>query len=72
MEQLTSENIPRHVKDRKVIGSNQYAVITGRSCLTNMITFYDEIVGLAEKGRAVDTVYLEFSKAFVTVSHIIL
>jgi len=30
---------------------------------------YDDITGWIDEGRAVDVVYLEFSKAFDTVSH---
>lgn len=44
----------------------------GRSFLTNLITFYDEMTGLVDKGRAVDIVYPDISKAFGTVSHRIL
>jgi len=40
--------------------------------LTNLIKFYDELTGLLDKYRAVCIVYLDFSKAFDTVSHKIL
>ena len=36
--------------------------------MTNLINFYDEMTGLVEERRAVDTVYLDFTKAFDTVS----
>ncbi|PKU46704.1 rna-directed dna polymerase from mobile element jockey-like [Limosa lapponica baueri] len=36
------------------------------------ISFYDGITGWIDEGRAVDVVYLDFSKAFDTVSHSIL
>jgi len=41
----------------------------GRSCLTNLISFYDQVTHLVDEGKAVDVVYLDCSKAFDTVSH---
>lgn len=44
----------------------------GRSCLTDLVSFYDQMTHLVDAGKAVDIVYLEFSKAFETVSHSVL
>ncbi|CAM4641641.1 unnamed protein product [Lepidochelys kempii] len=44
----------------------------GKVCLTNVIAFYDEITGSVNEGKAVDMLFLDFSKAFDTVSHSIL
>ena len=41
----------------------------GRSWLTNFISFYNWVTRLVDEGKAVDVVYLDFSKAFDTVSH---
>ncbi|CAM4689446.1 unnamed protein product [Lepidochelys kempii] len=72
MEQVLKESIVKHLHERKVIRNNQYGFTNGRSCLTNLIAFYDEITGSVDEGKAVDVLYLDFSKAFDTVSHSIL
>ena len=40
--------------------------------MTNLISFHDLVTRLVDEGKAVDVVYLGFSKAFDTDSHSIL
>ncbi|CAM4507146.1 unnamed protein product [Lepidochelys kempii] len=72
MEQVLKESILKHLHERKVIRNSQRGFTKGRSCLTNLIAFYDEITGSVDEGKAVDVLFLDFSKAFDTVSHSIL
>ncbi|GAB0178104.1 mitochondrial enolase superfamily member 1 [Grus japonensis] len=72
MEQLILGVINKHVEEKKVIGSGQHGFTKGKSCLTNLIAFYDGMTGWVDEGRAVDVVYLDFNKAFDAVSYNIL
>ena len=40
-----------------------------RSCQTNLVSFNEEVHKTLDKGVAVDVVYLDFAKAFDTVSN---
>ncbi|GAB0187927.1 cAMP-dependent protein kinase inhibitor alpha [Grus japonensis] len=69
MEQLILETISRHLMDEKIIRSGHHGFTKGKSCLTN---FYNEMTGPVDERRAVDIVYLDFSKALDPVSYKIL
>ena len=71
-EQISLSAITRHIRDNQVIRPSQQGFMKGRSCLTNLISFYDKVTHLVDEGKAVDVVYLDFSKTFDTVSHSIL
>jgi len=72
IEQLNLDVISKQVEEKNVIRSSQHGFIKGKSCLTNLIAFYDSKTSWIDEGREVDVVYLYFSKAFDTVSHNIL
>jgi len=68
MEQLILDVISKQVEEKKVIRSSQHGFTKGKSCLTNLIAFYNGMTAWVDEGRAIDAVYLDFSKAFDTVS----
>jgi len=72
MEQFILNALTGHVKDNQGIRPSQHGFMKGRSCLTNLISFYDQVTHLVDEGKATDVIYLDFSKAFDTVPHSIL
>ena len=61
----------QHVQDNYGIRPSQHGLMKGRICLTNFISC-DQVTCLMGVGKAVDVIYLDFNKAFDTVSHSIL
>ena len=50
----------------------KHGLTNGRSCLTNLISFYDKVTDLGDEGKVVDVDFLDFSKALDTVPHSVL
>ena len=69
VEKIILSEITWRVWDNWGIRPSQHGFMKGRSCLANLISFYDGVTHLVDEGKAADVIYLDFSKAFDTVSH---
>ena len=53
MEQLILDVISKKEEEKKVIRSSQHIFTKGKSCLTNLIAFCDNMTGWVDEGKAV-------------------
>lgn len=58
------ENISRHTRDHRVIWISQHGFSEGRSCLTYLVFFYEQMIGSGDNGRR----DVKFVKVLDTVS----
>ncbi|KAJ7403663.1 hypothetical protein WISP_149736 [Willisornis vidua] len=60
MEEIILSAITWHMQDNRGFKPSKHGFTKGRSCLTNLISFYDKLNCLVDDGRTVDIVYLDF------------
>ena len=69
MERIVKDNIVEHLNEYNVIKGSQHEFTRGRSCLTNLLEFFEEVYERKDEGKPVDVIYLDFAKAFDKVPH---
>ena len=69
MEKLLKNVIVDHLLRENLLSPKQYGFISGRSTVTQLLYYLDECISAVANGGVVDSVYLDFSKAFDTVPH---
>ena len=69
MERFIRDNVVAHLLENGLLSKKQYGFISGRSTLTQLLYYLDECLQKISNGNVVDSIYLDFSKAFDTVPH---
>ncbi|GAB0205855.1 mitochondrial enolase superfamily member 1 [Grus japonensis] len=59
LEQIILSAITQHIQDNKAIRHNQHGFMKVRSCLTNVMSFYDKLTRLVDERKPVNVAYLE-------------
>ena len=58
-----------HLEQHKLIEVSQHGFSPGRSCFRNMLAHLESVTKHVDSGLPVDTLYLDFAKAFDKVPH---
>ena len=68
-ESLMREDIVDHLERNGLLNISQHGFRKGRSCLTNLLSFLEEVTEKLDARNSIDVVYLDFAKAFDKVPH---
>ena len=69
LETLIRDHMVEFLVKHNLINTSQHGFLKARSCLTNLLCFFEEITKWVDVGSPADVVYLDFQKAFDNVPH---
>ena len=69
MENFIRNELVDHMTRNNLFSEAQHGFIKGRSCVTQLLEFLEEITEAVDNGDEVDIIYLDFCKAFDKVPH---
>lgn len=69
MERIIRNALVDHMTQNKLFNDAQHGFIAGRSCVTQLLEFLEDVTEALDNGFEVDVIYLDFAKAFDKVPH---
>ena len=69
METIVRNSTMNHLLEENLLSTKQYGFISRRSTTTQLLHYLDKCTESISKGKVIDAVYFDFSKAFDTVPH---
>ncbi|KAA3669890.1 uncharacterized protein DEA37_0002748, partial [Paragonimus westermani] len=70
MEKIIRRRVVEHLERNDLINSSQHGFRDGKSCVTNLLEFYDMVTAVRQEREGwVDCIFLDCKKAFDTVPH---
>ena len=58
-----------HLETNNLMDPDQHGSRQRRSCLSQLLEHYDEVLKMMEEGGNVDVVYTDFAKAYEKIPH---
>ena len=71
-ERVLKKQLIKHLQDNNLIKQNQHDFVSGRSTQTQLLQHYSNLFKELLEDPRIDTIYLDFAKAFNKVNHHIL
>ncbi|CAL4251641.1 unnamed protein product [Meganyctiphanes norvegica] len=71
-ERVVKRNIMKHLIEQNLLNPGQHGFVPGRSTKTQLLQHYCDIFETLSEGTRIDTIFLDFAKAFDKVDHDIL
>ena len=68
-EWIVRDGIVSHLESNGLISPTQHGFRKGASCLSNLLSFLDEVTRSLDSRDCTDDIYLDFAKAFDKVPH---
>ena len=69
MERIIRDELVDHMNINNLFCIEQHGFIKGKSCVTQLLEFMEEITEAIDQGHEIDAIYLDYSKAFDKVPH---
>ena len=70
LEGIIKEEWVVMLENQKILTDKQFGFRQGRSCVSNLLCYYDRVTEITQEREGwVDSIYLDFSKAFDKVPH---
>ena len=69
LESIIRDKIVSYLEQHSLIRDSQHCFRNKRSCLSNLLTFYNDLFFAHDITRSLDIVFLDFQKAFDKVTH---
>ena len=71
-ERVIKSYLIKHLESQNLINTNQHGFVSGRSTQAQLMQHYFDVFDALQEDMRIDTVYLDFAKAFDKVNHHIL
>ena len=68
-ERILRSTMVKYLDENEILCDNQHVFRSGRSCLTQLLSHFDDIMRGLLSGSDTDAIYLDFAKAFDKVDH---